>query len=1835
VLHGLDGTVRMQIVHLSLLVLPILSAAPSDSAGEAFEAKGRADVVFRAPASGMYRVQVHGDAGTSCTIADHLRGPFARAGEPGKKNCDLDVMLDAGLYKVRLTSPAQGKGRARLLASPFVDVQAPVKLEEGRQLEARLRPGEQLSAWLQIEERQSVTLEVAGRTAGRVSLWRDGRWLEEISFVGQTVAPRAGKEIHRWRTDTILEPGEYKLVVYGTNAKAWTKGPDEDVVFVTRGAPPGRSTRSQTFTLPAWGFAQLAVDHAGLAALLRLDRTPGEPVRVRAEAVRRDAALRPVRTGKSVECAVQPGQAIPSCTVISGTSSKEEKASHVLIIEGPPGTTGEISWGPLGTSDVEGYWPAASTREITIGATGTYFVTAPPLPLSQDAEPLACAVDEIDDKGKVVRRVAVDAPSVSWTVPFERSFHSDARSTAIWLRIERGGLYEVRGAPDRKAGCEIFRIDERSRERVGGGSPGDTSGKCGTHALGTGLYEIRFYGGHPGLQTLRVGQVGLGHKASTPAKSSCTFENLALTKGRYRLTTSSDGGATLRGFFARGTPQSLSASLPVIVDPGRGVRVPLAAGAAVIARASPDRTLRCALDDVPVDSARGACVTAPLTAPATLTLQTDDDAPVFALVSRVQPPAPEARPAPWDPAIVKLPVLTAAAPLYFDFARAQSRSVQVQVEKPGLYDLTTEGLLATRCRLRTPTIGKLMEGAQNGRGRNCQIQAYLKPGSYLFTARSEGSSRGRAGLRLAQRAPRNLGNLQVGDELFFRVAAGELAQQTIDLKKLTFVQLEASAQGASLQCRLDDHDGWPLTTVPTACAQSIDLPVGRYVLTALPLTVDSRRRSALLRPPEQVVLQGKKTHPLVINRAYQALLSPSGKDSFTFTIATDLEIGVELDRGMQGRISRVAGGAREIVETVPPVGGGGLAMAGGGAGSDAGSGEGEGEGDEAEWSEDEAEDGFEGDSDGYGEAEAYDADEYTGRHRQRAHQRSVQAARQRAAAEMARRTSLQELPPLAGHVVRLKAGTYILETEHSRGDVAIGYRVRIGARTLAPNVTLSAPVPGRVDVVMPPIAEARAGLLRIKTRGPVDVRCRLRDALGAVVAESGDSGADWNCALAVPLAPGTYSLALEAETLEPGQTELSASFLEAKDTGELKDGDTFRVVAKVAAAPLPAAGPGVVQDVHMTSDGDFSCAAQDEKGAVLERQLSVKSCRFLLWPGEEKRRFFVFVWTPDRAASVKVSMKSRSVRGFGGGNLSADEVGRARIDARGRFTTGAGAMCRRTADGGGILSSCADATSLTAGELLVATPAASRVELKEQVADLDARSAARGIEDRRILRGTRAAERQRSRARALHLVEVRAPFGSRGAPSCALDKGVAAREEATCFAASGPVEESVLSAWTRGDVALEASIVRRAVPWPTSSGVLPPGASNLAWRGESARWSLPNEGYRLKLALPSESWAIVVDGAGNARDVCPPRRAPSIERGGALSSCVLRGRGGDLVLVAEPVAEPVAERVGAPGDARADARADLLTLASVESPRALVALREVRSALAGRDRMVVAAAPEVRELRAEGRGVLACSIHLDNGAHVAGCRARLPAGQGAEIKVEHDERPWRVFAHRPGELMSARYGSMPTGQAPAAVFGTAAALTGNVVQRRVELKQPSALRVQATAGVCAIASGKRILESQGLGGGCDIVRVMPPGSHLVLVRGFGAASLQGNLSVTAEPLLSLDEGVGAEAIVAAGDVRTFRFAVAGDGAVGVGLQTPADTLSCTLLDEKQETVGAGCHQFHRLQRGTYFLRVQAPSEGPPRRFKPVVFGLKGSVVDVPDAWLREFFARIPKAEESR
>jgi hypothetical protein len=295
----------------------------------------------------------------------------------------------------------------------------------------------------------------------------------------------------------------------------------------------------------------------------------------------------------------------------------------------------------------------------------------------------------------------------------------------------------------------------------------------------------------------------------------------------------------------------------------------------------------------------------------------------------------------------------------------------------------------------------------------------------------------------------------------------------------------------------------------------------------------------------------------------------------------------------------------------------------------------------------------------------------------------------------------------------------------------------------------------------------------------------------------------------------------------------------------------------------------------------------------------------------------------------------------------------------------------------------------------------------------------------------------------------------------------------------------------------------------------------------------------------------------------------------------------------------------------------------------LTSLRESVAKSPGQERLVFASATTRRILRIEGPAVLGCRIVFANGDERERCAIDIEPGRSGEMIVDHGAGPWRAMLGQRDEGAATRFGPLDAGGLAPLAPQTALAVRGPAVARLVTLQRPGVLRVRASDGVCGVASGPRVLASGGLGEGCDLQLVVDAGSYAISMRGFAGAPVGGTMSWSATEVTALDEGIGAEQVALPGEARFFQIALQSDGALGIGVQVDAEVLDCALLNARGDVVADGCQVFTRLKAGSYTLRVQSAVDSPPRRFRPVVFGLKGADIDVPDSFLQDFFSRVP------
>ncbi|MFL5344174.1 MAG: hypothetical protein ACJ8AT_05240, partial [Hyalangium sp.] len=799
---------------LPLLTLPLLLLHAASVSPATVPAKGAQEAILTLDRAGRYIVKAHSPAGTACEIVDHVRGPFEQSGRVGRSSCELDLLLDAGTYKLRLTSKSKGKGSVALSVTPYTELNpSPVRLEPRREVKQSLKPRQQASYWLKIDKRQAVTLRLAGRHAGDVRLWRSGEWLEPLTARDTSPRPHPGQPIHEWWFEAMLEPGVYLLTAYGTASTTWTQSetPDDAGLTVTWGFPTAPEERIATLTLPDTGLATLEFPSEPEAVFLSREGNSKTATRLSLHAMGDDGSTN-VFSSAEGSCEIDGKAIVPECKAFS-----DAKHRRVALIRGEPGAHVTLRWARLydGRWEDGVYGNGAQSLSFGVPKEGDYLVTIHETPLDQDHAPVGCALNAVLSSGDtlVQRR---DLLQVSPDSPFRRSFNYSGGGATLQFEITRSARYVFQTAGDRKTRCELFRYEGDKLTRLTETQPEAKTCRVAIPAT-PGLYELRLYGGTEGIENVTVAADGPQPQGETPTKVSCIFPKVHLgTYSAYALTSTRSSEKALRGLFLRSLPLTLGEPLALVLDGRKSVKLPLSGGRPVEIRALSGEAFNCALGDTKVATKGGTC-SLPGSA-GELTLENPGDAAITLSVRRPSPPPPAPPPlVAFSPKLAPLPVLAPSTPMWLDFDRGENHSLIFDVKDAGLYHVTTQGLLSTQCSIRTPVVQEVGAATGGGRGRNCLVSSYLRPGRYLLDVRTVGKSRGRGAVLLEQRAVKPAEGVSGDAEVFFRADAGDLIQQKLRVPKRGEYTLSTAAQSGALQCRLDDPQGWPVVRIPAPC----------------------------------------------------------------------------------------------------------------------------------------------------------------------------------------------------------------------------------------------------------------------------------------------------------------------------------------------------------------------------------------------------------------------------------------------------------------------------------------------------------------------------------------------------------------------------------------------------------------------------------------------------------------------------------------------------------------------------------------------------------------------------------------------------------------------------------------------------------------------------------------------------------------------------------------------------------------------------------------------------------------------------------------------------------
>lgn len=126
---------------------------------------------------------------------------------------------------------------------------------------------------------------------------------------------------------------------------------------------------------------------------------------------------------------------------------------------------------------------------------------------------------------------------------------------------------------------------------------------------------------------------------------------------------------------------------------------------------------------------------------------------------------------------------------------------------------------------------------------------------------------------------------------------------------------------------------------------------------------------------------------------------------------------------------------------------------------------------------------------------------------------------------------------------RLPAGDYVIRARNSRSNNHVPYTLRIASTELVAGQSRLVSAPAII-----PVSVGTDGLIELQSFGATDVRARLLDAAGELVAQNDDRPDDWNFHIAQRLRPGDYKLLVAP--LDNKQAQTTVSMLAPEETVE-------------------------------------------------------------------------------------------------------------------------------------------------------------------------------------------------------------------------------------------------------------------------------------------------------------------------------------------------------------------------------------------------------------------------------------------------------------------------------------------------------------------------------------------------------------------------------------------------------------------------------------------------------------------------------------------------------------
>jgi hypothetical protein len=884
-----------------LTCVALIGAVASLAFAAAAEEK-RQEQVFSVDHAGRYAIRVESKAGAALRIIDRMAGPSALAGEAGKQDGRLDLLLDRGSYKAVMTLPEHADGAPSLHVDAFRELNAPEqpRLVELKPVDSDLDDLTQRSWWIDLPKRRSIAIEAAGRHLADLRLWKDGNWLVDALPSEARVEPEPGQPLAVRRLVATLEPGLYLVTAYGGAGEVWAKESAAKPFHLRFGIPVLAEAARLRHVMSPFGVDRFLVPKPANRFYLQLDQPDAAVLTVGDY----DASHPFGAGGNRGEIAKN------SRSPLTEVDAAPSGDFSVVTVERQPGQPYLL----------QNFYSAAFYDLRDAGSNlrgGKYWIDIIDSGSSDDDADVTGVLTEITKQGE--RILATSAIELSQGQAWRRRFNL-LDTVTLYLAMT-AGHYVVNAEGDNVQA--EFRFEPvgplPDQYRVPAFERGDH-----VWTLDNGIYRLTI---EPrpekkGIATVTVKPTSFtGDIAPAKRLGTVAWREQPLSEhGTYRLYVNEVPGID-HGLVLRALPIDLARDLPVTLAPGEQLDLPLRIpeNGLLLAEADDGSPVAYGLDGQGPDIRQSAASGEHRIAVAnqgkarlslSLHLERDElrpDTPLPALSAEHLKELPN------------FPPLAPEKPVFLDLAHKEQRSFNIAVGAPALYRIETGGLLHTEGNLRTRMVTSLARANANGVGRNFLIQRYLREGDYQLSLAPQGASAGHLSLTMAATPIEDRGLLALGIPSRATLQPSRALRYDFRIEHPGHYRLHAFGMNRDLALRVEDADGWPIAEPIVQGKLEQDLTPGLYHATLLPNAIAARSLTLLdeVLPPAEYV--GHGPHAIGLGEHVTHEWREPEKDGeripdqWRFALPAAADIAVSFGEGMIATLLRETGGQNEEV----------------------------------------------------------------------------------------------------------------------------------------------------------------------------------------------------------------------------------------------------------------------------------------------------------------------------------------------------------------------------------------------------------------------------------------------------------------------------------------------------------------------------------------------------------------------------------------------------------------------------------------------------------------------------------------------------------------------------------------------------------------------------------------------------------------------------------------------------------------------------------------------------------------------------------------------------------